>query len=78
MLNNAANNMNFFLSQGDKAEQLDQLWDMYANGVNSAWFNELVILSTDELKSMEACTNNIFHEIMIGFIIDYRTFYNTL
>lgn len=78
MLNNAVNNMNFVLSQEDKAEQLDQLWDMYAEGVNSTLFDDLVILSTNELKLMEACTNNIFHEIMIGFIIDYRTFYNTL
>lgn len=78
MLNNAANNMNLVLSQEDKAEQLDQLWDMYAEGVNSTLFDDLVILSTNELKLMKACTNNIFHEIMIDFIIDYRTFYNTL
>tara|TARA_Y100001956_G_scaffold76746_1_gene86316 strand:- start:910 stop:1146 length:237 start_codon:yes stop_codon:yes gene_type:complete len=78
MLNNVANNMNFVLSQEDEAEQLDQLWDMYAKGVNSALFDQLVVLSTSALQEKKADTNNIFHEIMIDFIIDYRTFYNTL
>ena len=78
MLNTAANNMNFVLSEEDKAEQLNKLWDMYANGVNSSLFNEMVILSTNELKVMGANTKNIFHEIMIGFIINYRTFFKTL
>jgi len=78
MLNNVTNNMNFVLSEEDKAEQLNQLWDMYENGINSALFNEWVTLSTEELKVKEDLTNNIFHEIMIGFIIDYRTFHGVL
>ncbi len=76
MLTSAVSNMNQVLSEEEKLEQLDQLWDMYASGCNSELFDRLCILSTEELVSYE--TNNIFHEIMVGFLVDYRQSYGNL
>ena len=76
MLNRSVFNMSRILSEEEKLEQLDQLWDMYATGVNRDLFNELCVLSVEALATYE--TNNVFHEIMIDFIIDYRKSYNNL
>lgn len=76
MLNQSVFNMSRILSEEEKLEQLDQLWDMYSTGVNRDLFNELCVLSVEGLAAYE--TNNVFHEIMIDFIIDYRKAYNNL
>ena len=77
MLNTFSNSMNVVLSEEDKAAQLDKLWDMYTKGVNSDLFNEWVTLPSKALILVKQSTENIFHEVMIDFIIDYRKFYNT-
>ncbi len=76
MLTSAVSNMNRVLSEEEKLEQLDQLWDMYASGSRSELFNSLCILPTEDLILYE--TNNIGHEIMVGFLVDYRQSYGNL
>ncbi len=77
MLNTVTNNMNVLLTEEQKAAQMDQLWDMYATGVNSALFNEWVTLPSKDLLKVKQLSENVFHEVMIDFILDYRKFYNT-
>lgn len=74
MLNVSINNMSRVVSEEENLQQLDQLWDMYENGVNSELFADLSTWATDDLEQYPE--DNIFHKIMADFIVNYRKAYN--
>lgn len=65
--------MDRIVTEEENLQQLDQLWDMYASGVNAGVFDALTVLATESLKSYPE--DNIFHKIMADFIVNYRKAY---
>lgn len=74
ILNSFSNSMNYIVTEEENLQQLDQLWDMYYNGVNSELFKKLITQSNESLKQYP--DENIFHKVMADFILDYRKFHN--
>lgn len=65
--------MDHIVTEEENLQQLDQLWDMYASGVNAEIFDTLVILDTESLRLYPE--ENIFYKIMVDFIVNYRKAY---
>lgn len=74
MLDTPIHNMMRIVSDEDNLQQLDQLWDMYENGVNAELFSDLSMWSIEDLEQYPE--DNIFHKIMADFILNYRRAYN--
>lgn len=75
-LNALSSSMSRVNTQADICNEMDALYDMYANGVNAELFDHLTMLQSDDLKVFE--DGNIFHKIMADFIVDYRNQYTKL